>query len=324
MTSVPGWGSWSLDPLAILALLAAAVLYARMYRRAASRSKAVGAGHWIPYAGGLIALAIALLSPLDAIGDSWLLSAHMAQHVLLSDIAPALLVLGLRSPVLSLGLARPALRAVAPGGRWGRTLAVATSPWVAIPLWALATWVWAIPAGLRLRRPAHRRARFRARNALLHRARPLVADHRSDAARAPAPGRPAPGAARLLAHRLRGGLPAPDLDHHHAVPALRLRSPRLRHLARSPISRSPAPACASSSSSSSASPSPRSSSACSAATTRASRWPSRLPPATSVPGVYAARPFCAHRCGLRAMKSGRSILICWSARLIELAFDRTR
>jgi putative membrane protein len=146
MNSVPGWSSWSFDPLAILALLAAALLYARMYRRAASRSAAVGAGHWAPYAGGLIALAIALLSPLDAIGDRWLLSAHMAQHVLLSDIAPALLVLGLRSPVLPLGLARPALRAVAPGGRWGRTLALLTSPWVAIPLWATATWVWAIPA----------------------------------------------------------------------------------------------------------------------------------------------------------------------------------
>ena len=146
MTSVPGWGSWSLDPLAILALLAAAVLYMRMYRRAASRSQTVGASHWIPCTAGLVAIAVALLSPLDAIGDGWLLSAHMAQHVLLSDIAPALLVLGLRSPVLSLGLARPALRAVAPGGRWGKTLAVATSPWVAIPLWALATWVWAIPA----------------------------------------------------------------------------------------------------------------------------------------------------------------------------------
>jgi putative membrane protein len=146
MTSVPGWGSWSLDPVAILALLGAAFVYARMYRRAASRSAALGAGHWVPYASGLIVLAIALLSPLDAIGDRWLLSAHMAQHVLLSDIAPALLVLGLRSPVLPLGLARPTLRAVAPGGRWGRTLAVLTSPWVAIPLWAVATWVWAIPA----------------------------------------------------------------------------------------------------------------------------------------------------------------------------------
>src|ERR1700683_2811506 len=146
MTSVPGWGSWSLDPLAILALLAAAVLYARMYRRAASRSKAVGASHWIPYAGGLIALVIALLSPLDAIGDSWLLSAHMAQHILLSDIAPALLVLGLRAPLLPLGLPRGALAAIAPGGRYGRLIGILTSPWVALPLWSVATLGWAIPS----------------------------------------------------------------------------------------------------------------------------------------------------------------------------------
>lgn len=146
MNSVPGWGSWSLDPVAILALIAASYVYARMYRRAASRSPAVGAGHWAPYAGGIFALAIALLSPLDAIGDHWLLSTHMLQHVLLSDIAPALIVLGLRSPVLPLGLARPALRAVAPGGRSGRVLALLTSPWVALPLWAAATWIWAIPA----------------------------------------------------------------------------------------------------------------------------------------------------------------------------------
>jgi putative membrane protein len=146
MTSVPGWGSWSLDPVAMLALLAASVVYARMYKLAASRSSAVGAAHWVPYGSGILVLAIALLSPLDAIGDHWLLSAHMLQHVLLSDIAPALIVLGLRSPVLPLGLTRAALRVVAPGGRWGRVLAVVTSPWVAIPLWALATWVWAIPA----------------------------------------------------------------------------------------------------------------------------------------------------------------------------------
>ncbi len=145
MNSVPGWGSWSFEPVAILALLAASVVYARMYRRAAAHSQGVGAGHWVPYAAGILTLAIALLSPLDAIGDRWLLSAHMLQHTLLSDIAPALLVLGLRSPVLPLGLNRPALRAVAPGGRSGRLLARITSPWVAIPLWVTATWVWAIP-----------------------------------------------------------------------------------------------------------------------------------------------------------------------------------
>ncbi len=147
MTNVPGWGSWSFDPLAIVGLLVALALYVRVYRRAAARSSAVGAGHWVPYAAGIAVLAVALLSPLDAIGDHYLLSAHMAQHVLLSDVAPALLLLGLRSPILPLGLSRSALRAVAPGGgRSGRLLAVLTSPWVAIPLWAIATWVWAIPA----------------------------------------------------------------------------------------------------------------------------------------------------------------------------------
>jgi len=148
VTHLPGWGSWEFNPIIALALIAAVVTYARMYRRAAAKaSKPPNAGHWVPYALGIFTLVIALFSPLDTIGDRYLLSAHMMQHVLLGDIAPALLVLGLRAPLLPLGLSRNALLAVAPGRRTAssRFFALATSPWLVVPLWAIATWVWAIP-----------------------------------------------------------------------------------------------------------------------------------------------------------------------------------
>ena len=149
VAQAPGWGSWSFNPIIALALIAAVVIYVRMYRRASEKAATPpNAGHWIAYASGIAVLVIALFSPLDAIGDRYLLSAHMMQHVLLSDIAPALLILGLRSPIVPLGLSRNALVAVAPGRRSAssRVLALATSPWVALPLWAIATWVWAIPS----------------------------------------------------------------------------------------------------------------------------------------------------------------------------------
>jgi cytochrome c oxidase assembly factor CtaG len=144
----PSWPSWTVDPGLVAVLLAAAWLYARGYRRAKRLAGARGPGvsHWLPYALGLLVLALALISPLDAIGDRYLLSAHMGQHLLLSDLAPALLVLGLRAPILPLGLPRGGLRLIAPGGRAGRAIALATRPYVAIPLWAAASWIWAIPA----------------------------------------------------------------------------------------------------------------------------------------------------------------------------------
>ena len=144
----PGWSSWTIDPGLIAVLVAAAWLYARGYARAKRLSGGAGPGvsHWLPYGAGLLVLALALMSSLDAIGDRYLLSAHMGQHLLLSDVAPALLVLGLRAPILPLGLPRSGLRLFAPGGRAGRVIALVTNPWVAIPLWAAATWVWAIPS----------------------------------------------------------------------------------------------------------------------------------------------------------------------------------
>jgi cytochrome c oxidase assembly factor CtaG len=143
----PSWSSWTIDPALIAVLLAAAWLYSRGFRRAQrfAGGRGPGVSHWLPYGLGLLVLALALMSPVDAIGDGYLLSVHMGQHLLLSDVAPALLVLGLRAPILPLGLPRGGLRLLAPGGRAGRIVSAITSPFVALPLWAAATWLWAIP-----------------------------------------------------------------------------------------------------------------------------------------------------------------------------------
>lgn len=144
--TVPGWGSWSFEAAPTVVLIAASLIYIDVYRRASRRSDALGIGHWLPYASGIVIVVLALFSPIEKIGDSWLLSAHMLQHVLLADVAPALIVVGLRSPLLPLGLRREALVSIAPGGRFGRAVAVLTSPWLLLPFWLAVTWIWAIPS----------------------------------------------------------------------------------------------------------------------------------------------------------------------------------
>jgi len=146
MSSAPGWGSWSFVPLLWLGLLAATAWYVSMLRRVRRLTgKPVGPGHWLFYFAGLAVLLVALGSPLNTIADHWLLSAHMIQHTLLSDIAPPLVILGLRAPVLPLGAPRALLKQLAHRGVLGRLWGVATRPWVALPVWAGTLIFWSLP-----------------------------------------------------------------------------------------------------------------------------------------------------------------------------------
>ncbi len=51
-----------------------------------------------PFLLGVLILCLALISPIDPLGDAYLFSAHMLQHLLLILIVPPLLILGLCSP----------------------------------------------------------------------------------------------------------------------------------------------------------------------------------------------------------------------------------
>ncbi len=133
----------AIAPIAALYL----VVYAALVRRARERpgGARIGAAHVVPFVAGVALLVAVGVPPVSTLADD-LLSVHMVQHVTLADVVPALLVLGLRAPLLTLGLPKEALRLLAPGGRFGRIGAVVTNPIVVVPLWMACQLVWALPA----------------------------------------------------------------------------------------------------------------------------------------------------------------------------------
>lgn len=143
--------SWSLDPPISAGLAAAAVLYAIGWRRLASRGRAAilpSAGPWYYYS-GLATIALALLSPISALGAIFFFF-HMIEHLLLLLVAPPLLWLG--APLLPVlwGLPREARRTVGRlvvnGRPLRRLLRSLTSPAIALTLYLLATAIWHVPS----------------------------------------------------------------------------------------------------------------------------------------------------------------------------------
>ncbi len=146
----PVWGEWSFEPGVIAGLAASAGLYGRGLR---ALWRNAGAGHGIRhreaagFAAGLVTVVIALMSPLDALGDR-LFAAHMVEHELLMAVAAPLLVLG--RPLVAFLWAVPVgwRRTL---GRWTAAAPVRvtwgwlTRPVVATTIHGVVIWVWHLP-----------------------------------------------------------------------------------------------------------------------------------------------------------------------------------
>ncbi len=88
MTTLHILSFWNFDPTVLVGGAALLLAYVaavgfRLTRRA------------IYFALGLLVIWLALLSPIDALADQYLFSAHMLQHLLLAAVAPPLLLLGI-------------------------------------------------------------------------------------------------------------------------------------------------------------------------------------------------------------------------------------
>jgi putative membrane protein len=113
------WSAWSLHPL----LLGGLLLAAWAYRRGQSRGPKRQVDRWraMGFTAALVALGLALLSPLDALSSA-LASAHMVQHLLLLLAAAPLLALSAPSSAILRGSPLAVRRA---SGRWRRRLGLA-------------------------------------------------------------------------------------------------------------------------------------------------------------------------------------------------------
>jgi len=144
------WTAWSFDLGIVVPLFLSAWLYSRGVERMWRRSGAGrGVRRWEAacFAGGWVALLVALVSPLHAVGEA-LFSAHMVQHELLMAVAAPLLVLG--RPVVPFLWAVP-MRWRRRVGGWSKRTPVRaawrgmTGPFAAWFLHAAALWLWHLP-----------------------------------------------------------------------------------------------------------------------------------------------------------------------------------
>ncbi|HEY8116760.1 MAG TPA: cytochrome c oxidase assembly protein [Actinomycetota bacterium] len=137
------WGAWPFDPLVVFALVSAIVAYARGYRRWRRRSAAAAAC----FACGILAVAVALLTPLDAAAEA-LFSAHMTQHLILVVVAAPLLVAGRPVTTVMVGLPAGARRTAS---RLRRAVAASglsralRTPVVAWTVFTICLWAWHTP-----------------------------------------------------------------------------------------------------------------------------------------------------------------------------------
>jgi cytochrome c oxidase assembly factor CtaG len=141
--------SWPSNPALIVTLIVSAVIYLRGWVELRRRAPARWTGARLSaFVGGLVVIFLALGSPIEPFA-SLLLSLHMVQHLLLLMVAPALIWLGAPFFPLLRGVPAtirrywigPVLRARVLRRFFGGL----THPFVALPLFLAAIWIWHAP-----------------------------------------------------------------------------------------------------------------------------------------------------------------------------------
>lgn len=134
------WTHWHNEPHLVGGLVLLGWLYAILtgpLRPRLAGHASYPRRHAIRFYLGLVTFYLAVGSPLDQIGERYLLSGHMVQHIIIMDVSALLCLLGMPPWLIAIITARPTLRPI---------LGILTKPVVCGLVYTLTYSVWHAPS----------------------------------------------------------------------------------------------------------------------------------------------------------------------------------
>jgi putative copper resistance protein D len=141
------WTQWSPSPLVLVGAAVALVFFFLGFRRLRARGRA-DLAPWSRaaiFVAGVGITVLALVSPIDTVGEDSLLSVHMLQHVLIADLGVALTLVAVRGPLSVFFLPRDLLVPLARSSMLRRLFAFLLRPGVSLGVWAVLVIGWHLP-----------------------------------------------------------------------------------------------------------------------------------------------------------------------------------
>lgn len=138
-TAVPVDAGWTLAPIVLIALVSYAGIYTWRWRisRQEGGARAAPVGKLVLWFTGVFCLFLALISPIDRLGEqmAW---AHMVQHLLLADLVAIAFTVALTKHIL-----RPVTRRIQ---RLEKAAGPFGHPVFGVIAYVAAMWLWHVPA----------------------------------------------------------------------------------------------------------------------------------------------------------------------------------
>lgn len=140
------WRAWSFEPLVLGGGIVAIGFFLHGWLRLHRRRPELAPWTRIPlFVAGVLVTVLAIVSPVDQIGERYLQWVHMLQHVLIADLGIMLTLLAVRGPLTVFFLPRNLLAPLARLGWLRRLLRFLLRPGISYAVWVAVLVGWHIP-----------------------------------------------------------------------------------------------------------------------------------------------------------------------------------